>query len=346
MKLIREFNEFDFITNEPINPWLEYDGVHFDIEPSPEDVNTYIELALNTREVNNKDAWDVGREQDIKTIIKYKKKYGNCYLVLHPIRNELSYSDSTDYYGEKTKYIKYSQLIPNDITESEEEDDWTKWIKDLPLDISFSDAQMDKMYKIEFTDVLYQAVEACDHDLDPFYRAKTALTLEKKQDEYSDVFCDHESDEVVDTIRLRVFDKDGIPEANFWVTEDMVKFYPMDETINESEENIDPWYWAKEIKGGIELQPNTLYYFKPTLTINEIEVFANNIINSEYIKNWLLTKVVPGIYDVKSGGLNYFVTSNDVNEQVFGWCTGTPIERALLIYPKATPVDARKEFLF
>lgn len=112
-KIIKEeLNDFDFITNEPINPWLIYDGIVFDITPSKEDVSNYIQLALNTRkDISNTDSWETGRERDIDNIIRYQKRYGTSVLVVGIINRHLSYSDSKNEYGNNTKWVNYSQLI-------------------------------------------------------------------------------------------------------------------------------------------------------------------------------------------------------------------------------------------
>ncbi len=112
-KIIKEeINDFDFITNEPINPWLIYDGIVFDITPSEEDVNHYIELALNTRkDISNDDVWEIGRKFDVNSIIRYQQRYGTSVLVIHIGNKQLSYSDSKDGYGIGTRWVNYSQLI-------------------------------------------------------------------------------------------------------------------------------------------------------------------------------------------------------------------------------------------
>ena len=96
---------------------------------------------------------------------------------------------------------------------------------------------------------------------------------------------------------------------------------------------------------GIELEPNTLYYFKPHLTLDEVKVFANGITNSGYIKNFLLTIVLDRVHQKgPNRGLKYFVTGDNVNDRVVGWCTGTPVEQSVLFYANLNQVDARKEF--
>jgi hypothetical protein len=112
-KIIKEeINDFDFITNETINPWLDYDGIVFDITPSKEEVNSYIELALNTiKDISNTDSWETDRERDIDNIIRYQKRYGTSVLVVGIINRQLSYSDNKNGYSINTRWVNYSQLI-------------------------------------------------------------------------------------------------------------------------------------------------------------------------------------------------------------------------------------------
>jgi hypothetical protein len=109
------------------------------------------------------------------------------------------------------------------------------------------------------------------------------------------------------------------------------------------EELEDDWGWVKEINPSIVLEPNTLYYFEPVLSPNEIEGFAHRISNSNYIQQWLLRRM-NSLVENNGKGIKYFVTSNDVNSSLGGWCVVTPIERAKQFYYGTDSVDARKEF--
>jgi hypothetical protein len=116
------------------------------------------------------------------------------------------------------------------------------------------------------------------------------------------------------------------------------------ENINESEEEKDPFNWISEIPAGIELQPDTLYYFEPKLTWNELPNFANRITNSEFIKGWLFRRLT-GRFTNEQEGIKYFVTSNTVNN-IEGWCTESdPYDDwAGIIYRGKDYVNARETF--
>ena len=118
-KILRE--DFEW-TEGPINPWLEYDGIVFDIEPTREDVNMYIEQCLNTRKVSNASQWteDI-REKDIDFIIQ------NSYLGLYRVyKSEINLGYLDDPYYKNGNVILYSKLIGQNIREEMEGLDWIK----------------------------------------------------------------------------------------------------------------------------------------------------------------------------------------------------------------------------
>lgn len=220
-----------------------------------------------------------------------------------------------------------------------EEENPFQWIKDIPSNVPFEMAEIGRTYRIEPTKVLMGALEACESPSWINY-SKKARVIYKEESEYGSVYCDHERDDLVTTLALEFYYREF--KKSFWVTEDMVTLYEMDGVIKEEE---NPFQWIKDVPTGIELEPNTLYYFKPHLTIDEVKVFANNINNSGYIKDFLLRIVTDRLHTKgPNGGLKYFVTGDNVNDRVEGWCTGTPVEQSVLFYANLNQVDARKEF--
>jgi hypothetical protein len=123
-KILRE--DFEW-TEGPINPWIEYDGIVFDIEPTREDVNMYIEQCLNTRKVSNASQWteDI-REKDIDFIIQ------NSYLGLYRVyKSEINLGYLDDPYYKNGNVILYSKLIGQNISEGME---GLEWINNINTD--------------------------------------------------------------------------------------------------------------------------------------------------------------------------------------------------------------------
>lgn len=106
---LTESDEWDWARGS-VNPWLEYDVIIFDIEPTRDEVNEYIEMALRTRDdIVNKDAWTIGRENDINAIINYQKKHNKSILGVDN-SSSLAYSYDDGYFSNGS-LIYYSQLI-------------------------------------------------------------------------------------------------------------------------------------------------------------------------------------------------------------------------------------------
>ena len=112
-KILKE-SDFDWVGEVNVNPWLEYDMIMFDMTINRDKVNEYIEMALATRKPSNDESWEVGREDDIDSIINYQESYGVCYLGIDNT-NKLSYGNKLDYFklnGPVDELIiRYSDLI-------------------------------------------------------------------------------------------------------------------------------------------------------------------------------------------------------------------------------------------
>jgi hypothetical protein len=144
-KILKE-DDWDWIEAD-VNPWVEYNVLLFDIIPTEEEINKYVKMALESKNVINYDDWLVGRNQDLEWIIRYSKTPGGSVLMIH--RNELSYADyktyQKNYQRKKDKVINYSQLISkNDLTESDDFD----WIRDLKTVIPAKDLKPNDRFMI------------------------------------------------------------------------------------------------------------------------------------------------------------------------------------------------------
>jgi len=203
----------------PINPWLEYDGIIFDIEPTRAEVNEYIEMALRTRDdIVNKGSWTIRREVDINSIINYQKKYNSSILGVDNT-SSLAYSYDDRYFRNRN-LIRYSQLIGMEpLMESDDLD----WIRDTQPP-TFENAVIGQTYGITTTPLLLDAIRECE-DTGLIYLSKRATVIGKDIVPYNDVFCDHERIDIVPALFLEFLNGKGEVIDNFWVTEDMIQLH-------------------------------------------------------------------------------------------------------------------------
>lgn len=227
MKLIRETDDFDWIRDEVINPWVEYDGINFDAKPTKEEVNAYIELALNSRQVDNRKAWLSGRTTDINLIIIMTQTKKRAFLVLGP-DNILSYASDMKYFpptdNKKPKVIKYSQL-KEPKTNINEDADWD-WVRSIKPKMPFNQIQLGKKYRFTYGKTFEYLVDSCGINEDVF-DATTVKAIKFKKFPYHDTFCGHERDDVVEALLLKFFGVNGNMIRTVWVTEDVLDLHPL-----------------------------------------------------------------------------------------------------------------------
>jgi len=227
MKLIREFDDFDWANNTLINPWeLGYDLVFFDEVPTRKDVEELIEMALTSRNLNsnNKKSWlktDTRNAIIRKIINRGNLNNRGSYLIYDEDMDRLLWGSGTitEEYNKINK-INYSNLIETNLTES---DDPLQWIRDIQP-TTFKYAVIGQTYDITTTRSLLDAIRECG-DNEEIYLSKRAEVRDKDNLRYGDVFCDHEREDIVPALLLEFLDKDGWNIAQFWVTEDMVQLH-------------------------------------------------------------------------------------------------------------------------
>jgi hypothetical protein len=132
-KIIKEeMDDFKWIMDEPINPWVEYNALIIDTKLTDEEINEYIEMAINTVNIGNKDAWIVGRQEDINRIQFYTDEDA-AVIYINPNNNHLQYSDLewfNDNEAWKTEFKNYKIIktseLKNNLKESTDDLDWIR----------------------------------------------------------------------------------------------------------------------------------------------------------------------------------------------------------------------------
>ena len=227
MKLIREFDDFDWANNTLINPWeLGYDLVFFDEVPTRKDVEELIEMALTSRNLNsnNKKSWlktDTRNAIIRKIINRGNLNNRGSYLIYDEDMDRLLWGSGTitEEYNKINK-INYSNLIETNLTES---DDPLQWIRDIQPP-TFKDAVIGQTYDITTKSNLFKAIKACG-DNEDMYFSKRATVIGRDNLPYGDAFCGHKREDEVPALLLEFLDEDGWNIAQFWVTEDMVQLH-------------------------------------------------------------------------------------------------------------------------
>jgi hypothetical protein len=114
------------------------------------------------------------------------------------------------------------KLIKKILKESDELD----WIKNVPDNVSFDDAETRQTYKIKTTEVFKEVLKACEVE-ELLYKTTTATVISKDMySKYNNVFCGHKREDEVPSLNL-MFSLPNNVLRNFWVTEDMVTLYPL-----------------------------------------------------------------------------------------------------------------------
>jgi hypothetical protein len=247
IKKILQEGELDWIKQEPINPWMIYDSIVFDIEPSKKDVVSYIKMALYTKNIGNADLWELTTDSGADSIIKYVKNYGSAHLSIHGKDMFLQYGVIPRV---SENQIKYSQLInEKGLNES---DDGLDWVREVPLYIPFDMVELGEKYYVELTQVFYDARKACGESLPKLIHTAIPDVVDMEL-RYNNVYCNHESERLVTALYLKFYDESGNEITRFWVTEDMVNLIPMEsKKINESDDGLD---WIRDIEVETDLTP-------------------------------------------------------------------------------------------
>ena len=112
--------------------------------------------------------------------------------------------------------MKFKKIIREELDEFD-------WIRQVPTYIPFEQVVVGREYEIKPTEVLKDAIEACNA-LEWPYKSRRAKVISIGRHKYKNVFCDHEREDEVNTLKLRFKKRDYYIHTTFWVTEDMVTF--------------------------------------------------------------------------------------------------------------------------
>jgi hypothetical protein len=125
--------------------------------------------------------------------------------------------------GNKIFIKRMKKLIKNILRESKDEFDW---IREVPTTIPFEEAVIGKKYRIETTEVLMGALEAC-YESEWLYNSTEVEVIDSDTKSYSGIFCDDERKDKVFTLKLKFYQSTPriLFTQNFWVTDDMVTLY-------------------------------------------------------------------------------------------------------------------------
>jgi len=136
-------------------------------------------------------------------------------------------------------YIKEMKKIIKKILK-EDDFDWVRQV-DPNQHVDFSNAVIGNTYRVEFDELLLNALEACDHPTDIYFYSEkaTVINIDYKIP-YDQVYCHSENyDEVISVCLLFDLGEEGTD--TFWVTDDMVLLYDTYDNLNESENDDLDW---------------------------------------------------------------------------------------------------------
>lgn len=97
-KILRESDDFDWINDIEINPFIYYDGVVFRKGTTKSDVEKFIKMALYSgKYIRNRGFWtDDYIEEDIERIMSHIEDHGQCYLQIQK-DDDLTYRNHNEY---------------------------------------------------------------------------------------------------------------------------------------------------------------------------------------------------------------------------------------------------------
>jgi hypothetical protein len=190
-KILKE-GDFDWVNDEPINPFYDYDGIIFDMPITHKVISNYIDMALIARpDINNPNSWDE-RNHDIFMINHFINDNGEAYLTVSKDDKLLSYGDDGKYWYHNEKWVRYSDLINGVLNESDD----MQWIEDIKPSrhVPFDEAVLGVMYGVLIDDELafLKAIGDCDEEFDDIDEIDHVVVYARDSNTVFEIYCDAE----------------------------------------------------------------------------------------------------------------------------------------------------------
>jgi len=265
MKLIREFEDFDWIREIPSNPlqWhkpkINLDNVERDEEGYPlqqgfgeGEIWVDVDGLTQDQKINvlkniESIIGELRFENTLTTIKSIEGNKNRDYCLGDNIKGYLLHCGHEEYdffsqenhvccmsmgyqtFREEVQIevprINGRDLIRMVYMNINEDADWD-WVRSIKPKMPFNQIQLGKKYQFTYGKTFEDLVYACGINEDVF-DATTVKGIKFDKFCYNEIFCDHERDDVVETLLLGFFGVNGNLIRSVWVTEDALDLHPL-----------------------------------------------------------------------------------------------------------------------